>query len=311
MTPLLTRCISIAALAMSAFAPPAAAAPLAFTAGVASSADSMNGLTALLPGRPATLTQTLLDSSQISRGTSGDTLPLPPDFSRHHVGPSHGSVLGGGTPQPVVRSGSVDGDNLLTFFVGGEPVALLTEDQTWDVILGSTRITVARPFSLYVIDVQQQVQGGDTANATDDAPAFSTYGLGIRVIRGLAGAGLLTMVVLVAVYLKRAVQRHVPRPAPGSAGKGDEGREHQEYRRAYTEHPGVNSGGASSTAFAMLGLRHPFTRQDVHRAFRAKSLGAHPDHGGDPDFFRSLMNARDRALADADDDGSAPSTSPS
>ena len=311
MTPLLTRCISIAALAMSAFAPPAAAVPLAFTAGVASSADSMNGLTALLPGRPATLTQTLLDSSQISRGTSGDTLPLPPDFSLHHVGPSHGSVLGGGTPQPVVRSGSVDGDNLLTFFVGGEPVALLTEDQTWDVILGSTRITVARPFSLYVIDVQQQVQGGDTANATDDAPAFSTYGLGIRVIRGLAGAGLLTMVVLVAVYLKRAVQRHVPRPAPGSAGKGDEGREHQEYRRAYTEHPGVNSGGASSTAFAMLGLRHPFTRQDVHRAFRAKSLGAHPDHGGDPDFFRSLMNARDRALADADDEGPTLGASPS
>jgi hypothetical protein len=295
---------------MSAFAPPAAAMPLALTADVASSADSMNSLTALLPGRPATLTQTLLDSSQISRGTPGDTLPLPPDFSLHHVGPSHGSVLGEGTPQPVVRSGSVDGDNLLTFFVGGEPVALLTEDQTWDVILGTTRITVARPFSLYVIDVQQQVQGGDTANATD-APAFSTYGLGIRVIRGLAGAGLLTMVVLVAVYLKRAVKRHVPRPAPGSAGKGDEGREYQEYRRAYTEHLGVNGDGASSTDFGMLGLRHPFTRQDVQRAFRAKSLRAHPDHGGDPDFFRSLMNARDRALADADDEGPTQDASPS
>ena len=140
---------------------------------------------------------------------------------------------------------------------------------------------------------------------------ISTYVLGPRVIRGLAGAGLLTMVVLVAVYLRRAVQRHVPRPAPGSAGKGDEGREHQEYRRAYTEHPGVNSGGASSIDFATLGLRHPFTRQDVHRAFRAKSLRAHPDHGGDPDFFRLLVSARDRALADADDEEPTLGASPS
>jgi hypothetical protein len=295
---------------MSAFAQSAAAVPQVFPLDVASSADSMNGLTGLLPGRPATLTQTLLDSSQISRGTSGDTLSLPPDFSRHHVGPSHGSVLGGGTPQPAVRSGSVDGDNLLTFFVGGEPVALLTEDQTRDFILGITRISAARPFYLSGTDAQQPVRVQDTTNDTDE-PAISTYGLGIRVIRGLVGAGLLTMVVLVAVYLKRAVQRHVPRPAPGSAGKGDEGREHQEYRRAYTEHLGVNGAGASSTDFAVLGLRHPFTRQDVQRAFRAKSLRAHPDHGGDPNFFRSLMNARDRALADADDEEPSLGASPS
>jgi hypothetical protein len=274
---------------MSTFAPSAAAVPQVFPLDVTSSADSMNGLTGLLPGRPATLTQTLLDSSQISRGTSGDTLSLPPDFSLHHVGPSRGSVLGRETPQPAVRSGSVDGDNLLTFFVGSEPIALLTEDQTWDVILGTTRISVARPFYLYVTDVQQQVQVGDTANATDE-PAIPAYVLSTRVLRGLAGAGLLTMVMLVAVYLKRAVKRHIPRPASGSAGKGD---------------------GASSTDFAMLGLRHPFTRQDVQRAFRAKSLRAHPDHGGDPDFFRSLMDARDRALADADDEGPTLDASPS
>jgi hypothetical protein len=298
---LLMRCASITALAMSAFAPSAAAVPKVFPVDVASSADSINGLTGLLPGRPATLTQTLLDSVW-SRNTASGSLSLPPDFFRHGVGLSHSSALRVGTPQPAVRSGSVNGSNLLTFFIGGEPVVLLTEDQTWDVILGTTRISAVLPFYLYVAHIQQQVQVGDKTIGTG-TPAISTYVLAPRVIRGLDGAGLFAMVVLVAVYLKRAVKRHVPRPAPGPTGKGDEGREHQEYRRAYTEHLGINGDGASSTDFAILGLRHPFTRQDVQRAFRAKSLRAHPDHGGDPDFFRSLMNARDRALADADDDG--------
>jgi hypothetical protein len=202
-----------------------------------------------------------------------------------------------------VQSGSVDGGNLLTFFVGGEPVALLTEDQIWDVILGTTRISAALPFYGYVTHVQQQVQVKDTTIG-------STYVLGPRVIGELAGVGLLAMVVLVAVYLTRAVKRHVPYPTSGSEG-GGEGREHQEYRRAYAEHLGASSDGASSTDFAMLGLRHPFTRQDVQRAFRAKSLRLHPDHGGDPDFFRSLVSARDRALVDADDEGPMPDASPS
>jgi hypothetical protein len=307
--PMLIHCVSLTALAMSAFAPFAAAVPLAFPVGVASSADSVDGLTALPPGM-ATLTQTLLDIAQTSRSTSGGTLPLPPDFFRHRVGPPHSSVLRVRTPQPAVQSGSVDGGNLLTFFVGGEPVALLTEDQTWDVILGTTWISVALPFYDYVTDVQQEVQVKDTTIGTD-APAISTYVLGPRVIGGLAGVGLLAAVVLVAVYLKRSVKRHVPRPVPGSEGKGGRGSEPQEYRRAYAEHLGVNSDGASSTDFAMLGLRHPFTRQDVQRAFRAKSQRLHPDHGGDPDFFRSLVSARDRALADADDEGRTPGASPS
>src|SRR5262249_31056442 len=130
-------------------------------------------------------------------------------------------------------------------------------------------------------------------------------------IGGLAGVGLLAMVVRCLYYSKRAVKRHVPRPAPGSEGKGGKGSEHQEYRRAYAEHPGVNSDGASSADFAMLGLRHPFTRQDVQRAFRAKSQRLHPDHGGDPDFFRALVSARDRALAHADNKWPTPGASPS
>ena len=138
--PMLIHCVRLTALAMSAFAPSAAAAPLAFPVGVASSADSVDGLTALLPGT-ATLTQTLLDIAQTNRSTSGGALSLPSDFSRHHVGPPHSSVLRARTLQPVVQSGSVDGGNLLTFFIGGEPVALLTEDQTWDFILGTTWIS--------------------------------------------------------------------------------------------------------------------------------------------------------------------------
>jgi hypothetical protein len=309
MTPMLIHCVGLTALASSAsaFAAPAAAAPLAFPP----SADSVDGLTsaALPPNTPAglsgtaTLTQTLLDSAQTSRSTSGGIVSLPPDFFRHHVGPPHSSVLRVRTPQPTVQSGSVGGGNLLTFFVGGEPVVPLTEDQTLDLIQGTSWVPGALPFYVYVTHVQQQVQVRDTTISTD-VPAISTDVLG-GVIGGLAGLGLLAMVVLVAVYLKRAAKRHL-RPAPGSEGKGGKGSKHQESREAYAEHLGFNNDGAPSNDFAMLGLRHPFTRQDVQRAFRAKSLKVHPDHGGDPDFFHSLVSARDRALADADDEEPTP-----
>jgi hypothetical protein len=66
---------------------------------------------------------------------------------------------------------------------------------------------------------------------------------------------------------------------------------------------GIDSdSGASTEALAMLDRRRPFTRADVQNAFRAESLKGHPDHGGDPDFFRALVHARDAALADADPD---------
>jgi hypothetical protein len=152
MTPMLIHCVGLTALASfaSAFAAPAAAAPLAFPLSV--------GLTsvALPPNTPAglfgtaTLIQTLPDSAQTSRSTSGGAGSLPPDFFRHHVGPPHSSVLRVRPPQPAVQSGSVGGGNLLTFFVGGEPVAPLTEDQTLDVILGTSRISAALPFYDYV-----------------------------------------------------------------------------------------------------------------------------------------------------------------
>jgi hypothetical protein len=208
-------------------------------------------------------------------------------------------------PQPALLGRP---DNLLTFFVGDEQVAPLTEDQTWDVIAGTALVSGELPFFV-VTRAQQRVQAKET---TINAPGSSTDAMmGARAIGGLAGLGLLAM--LVAVCLKYASKRHVPRLARrDQRAKLEE--EHRDYRHTFAEHLGFNSAGASSTNLAMLGLRHPFTRQDVHRAFRAKALEAHPDHGGDPDFFHSLVIARDRALADVDDEepmlGPSPDQSP-
>jgi hypothetical protein len=63
----------------------------------------------------------------------------------------------------------------------------------------------------------------------------------------------------------------------------------------------LNFEGASPEALALLNLRAPFTRADVMAAFHAKALRAHPDQGGDSDFMRALMLARDAALAEAED----------
>jgi hypothetical protein len=46
----------------------------------------------------------------------------------------------------------------------------------------------------------------------------------------------------------------------------------------------------------VLGLGAKFTREDVMRAFRQQAQKYHPDKGGDPDIFRRLVEARDRAL---------------
>jgi len=121
---------------------------------------------------------------------------------------------------------------VLTFFVGGEPVAPLTDDQTLDVILGTSQFSAALPVYDYAPDVQQQaqVQVRDRTSSID-MPGISTGVLDIRVIGGLAGVGLLAMVVLFAVGLKRVAKWHV-RPVRGSKGKGGEEREH---RRAYAE----------------------------------------------------------------------------
>ena len=100
MTPMLIHCVGLAALASSAsaFAQPAAAAPLTSPVSDGPSADSVDGLSGT-----ATLTQTWPESAQTSR---------PPDFPRDHVGSPRRSALRERPPQPAVQSGS-DGNVLV------------------------------------------------------------------------------------------------------------------------------------------------------------------------------------------------------
>jgi hypothetical protein len=48
------------------------------------------------------------------------------------------------------------------------------------------------------------------------------------------------------------------------------------------------------------GFVQPGHQKDVLRAFRAKSMKARSDQGGDPRFFRALVITRDACLATAD-----------
>jgi len=49
-------------------------------------------------------------------------------------------------------------------------------------------------------------------------------------------------------------------------------------------------------ACRLLGVGQGASEAEVERAFRARALDAHPDHGGDPARFRELTEAR-RVLA--------------
>jgi hypothetical protein len=148
--------------------------------------------------------------------------------------------MGALTPQPALLGRS---NNLLTFFVGGEQVAPLTEDQTWDVIAGTALVSGELPF--YVVTrAQQRVQARETINA----PGGSTDAMGARAIGGLAGLGLLAMAALVAVCLKHAGKRHVSRLARLDL-KAKLEEDHREYRHTYAEHLGISSSARSARAF--------------------------------------------------------------
>jgi hypothetical protein len=293
------RCAGLTALAISAFAATTAAAPVLSSSTMPS--DFADGLTLVASPTIVGLFSPALAHGIPSQNSSRGTKVVPSvPFNT-----ASSSLMGVLAPQPALLEGS---GKLLTFFVGGEQVAPLTEDQTWDVIAGIALVSGAPPFYVYVTRAHQRVQVMET---TINAPGISKEttidapGISIDTIGGLAGLGLLAMAALVAVCLKHTGKWHVPRlERLDQKAKLEE--EHQEYRHAYAEHRGFNSDGASSTDLAMLGLRHPFTRQDVRRAFRAKAWEAHPDRGGDPDFFRSLVIARDRSLAGVDDDEPKP-----
>lgn len=49
-------------------------------------------------------------------------------------------------------------------------------------------------------------------------------------------------------------------------------------------------------ALAALGLRWPCSAADVRHAFRRRALRVHPDHGGDAESFRRLVEVYEQAL---------------
>lgn len=53
----------------------------------------------------------------------------------------------------------------------------------------------------------------------------------------------------------------------------------------------------TQAAFALLGIPHTSSAEEIKKAFRAKALVTHPDHGGDQQEMIKLNKARDVALA--------------
>lgn len=53
---------------------------------------------------------------------------------------------------------------------------------------------------------------------------------------------------------------------------------------------------AQASIWQLLGVQPRATTEEIRRAFRARALSLHPDHGGDADAFRALRAAYDEAL---------------
>lgn len=53
----------------------------------------------------------------------------------------------------------------------------------------------------------------------------------------------------------------------------------------------------TQAAFALLGIPHTSSAEEIKRAFKAKALVTHPDHGGSHNDMIKLNKARDAALA--------------
>ena len=144
--PMTIRCVGLTALAISVsvFAATAAAAPVPST----TPADTADGLTLVAsPTIAGQFSRALAHGIQPSQNSSGGTKVVPSvPFNT-----ASSSLIGVLAPQPALLGRS---DNPLTFFVGGEQVAPLTEDQTWDVIAGTALVSGELPF--YVVTRAQQ-----------------------------------------------------------------------------------------------------------------------------------------------------------
>lgn len=86
-------------------------------------------------------------------------------------------------------------------------------------------------------------------------------------------------------------------------------------RRLPFETPGLTpraDDGATTAAFALLGLETDATESEIRSAYREKVKRVHPDQGGDPETFRRVRDAYATAHAHAtgrEGEATAPATS--
>ena len=52
-----------------------------------------------------------------------------------------------------------------------------------------------------------------------------------------------------------------------------------------------NHNNDSDVSYAILGLTPTATKKEVESAYRSKAMKAHPDHGGDADYFKAVQAA--------------------
>ncbi len=110
-------------------------------------------------------------------------------------------------------------------------------------------------------------------------------------------------------YLSRDRQLSLPRDVleekgewyPKGWGTGTKSFHTEEYKQRSeqesAERDGRIRGKILTTEIDILGLFQEFGSQDVLRQFRKLAHEHHPDKGGSPAMFRTLVEARDRALA--------------
>ena len=48
--------------------------------------------------------------------------------------------------------------------------------------------------------------------------------------------------------------------------------------------------------WTILGVTAKATDAEIKRAFRKRAIETHPDHGGDPEAFRALQQAYEKAM---------------
>lgn len=76
------------------------------------------------------------------------------------------------------------------------------------------------------------------------------------------------------------------------AGDAESGARHSSKRRPTKETP-------RASVWAILGIPAQSSVTEIKRAYRKRALETHPDHGGDPEAFRTVQRAYEEALVRA------------